>query len=159
MERFSVSGFAPHRRCLIWIGRCSSLVRKRFILNQTPLALAGGVFRGVYFVCQKNREPNLAKFTTCWLVEFSPQYQDSPYTQQSRTTRKSDPYPHLAESWLRLRFVDMLYTEGLLTAAGIETPEVTKLTHYLNNPLLSSLLKLLQMKVSEQWTQGNSWPF
>jgi hypothetical protein len=44
----------------------------------------------------------------------------------------------------------MLYTEGLLTAAGIETPEVTKLTHYLNNPLLSSLLKLLQMKVSEQ---------
>ncbi len=44
----------------------------------------------------------------------------------------------------------MLYTEGLLTAAGIEAPEVTKPTLYPNNSMLSSLLKLLQMKVSEQ---------
>jgi hypothetical protein len=53
----------------------------------------------------------------------------------------------------------MLYTEGLLTVAGIETPEVIIPAPHSSNPVLSSLLKLLSMvcrKVSKQSAQGIS---
>ncbi|GEM_PF-3450046 len=50
----------------------------------------------------------------------------------------------------------MLYTEGLLTVAGIETPEVISPAPHSSSPMLSSLLKLLQMKVGEQRAQGIS---
>ena len=40
-------------------------------------------------------------------------------------------------------------TEGSPTAAGIETPEVINPALHSSNPMLSSLLKLLWMKVSE----------
>jgi hypothetical protein len=45
----------------------------------------------------------------------------------------------------------MLYTKGLLTAAGIETPEVIiNPALHSSSPTLSSLVEFLQMKVSEQ---------